>query len=86
MSRKRRRQLSYLFIVCLIAGAMLGFLLLRHQPIGPKMVLIALAAGFLFTTVTQSMIPEANREGEPSFAGILFMAGLSIYALATLAL
>jgi hypothetical protein len=32
------------------------------------------------------MIPEANRNGEPSFAGILYMSGLSIYALSTLAL
>jgi len=36
--------------------------------------------------VTQSLIPEANREGEPSFAGILFVGGLSAYALLTLAL
>jgi hypothetical protein len=35
--------------------------------------------------VTQSMIPEANREGEPSFAGILFVGGLSVYALLKLA-
>jgi zinc transporter, ZIP family len=30
------------------------------------------------------MIPEANKEGEPSFAGILFIAGLSLYALLSL--
>jgi zinc transporter ZupT len=45
---------------------------------------IAFAAGFLLTTVTQSMIPEANKEGEPSFAGILFLAGLTLYAVLTL--
>jgi len=44
----------------------------------------ALASGFLITTVTQSMIPEANREGEPTFAGILYMGGLSLYALMSL--
>jgi hypothetical protein len=48
------------------------------------MVLIALASGFLITTVTQSLIPEANREGEPGFAGILFVGGMSLYALLTL--
>jgi zinc transporter ZupT len=46
---------------------------------------MALASGFLFTTVTQSMIPEANREGEPGFAGILYIGGLSLYALMVLA-
>ncbi len=53
---------------------------------GQKMVVLALASGFLITTVTQSMIPEANRDGEPSFTGILYMGGLSIYALSTLVL
>jgi hypothetical protein len=31
------------------------------------------------------MIPAANKEGEPSLAGVLFVGGLSIYALMTLA-
>ncbi len=86
LSQQTRRRLSYLFIACIIGGALIGYLLLRNQPIGPKMVLIALASGFLITTVTQSMIPEANRDGEPSFAGLLFLGGLSLYALSTLAL
>ena len=47
-------------------------------------MLIALASGFLLTTITQSMIPEANRDGEPSLAGVLYIAGLSLYALMTL--
>jgi hypothetical protein len=29
------------------------------------------------------MIPEANREGEPSFAGVFFIGGLALYALFT---
>jgi zinc transporter ZupT len=51
-----------------------------------RFTLVALASGFLITTVTQSMIPEANKEGEPSFAGIFFVGGMSIYALLSLAL
>ncbi len=86
MEKERRKLLSYLFIVCLIVGAMVGYLLLRNQPMRPKMFVIALASGFLFTTVTQSMIPEANRDGEPGFAGILFVAGISLYALSALAI
>ena len=48
---------------------------------GSRLFLIALASGFLITMVTQSLIPEANREGEPSLAGILFVGGMAIYAL-----
>ena len=46
-----------------------------------RLFLIALESGFLITMVTQSLIPEANREGEPSLAGILFVGGMAIYAL-----
>lgn len=84
VSPGRRRLLSYLFIVAIVGGAMLGFLVLRDQPLEARMIIVALAAGFLTTTVTQSLIPEANREGEPGFAGILFVGGLSLYALFTL--
>lgn len=84
VSRENRRRLAIAYFMCVLVGAMLGFLLLRDAPFGLRLALIALASGFLITTVTQSMIPEANKEGEPSFAGILYLAGLSIYALLTL--
>ena len=86
MSRENRRLLSILFFVCVVAGALLGYALLRNQSQDVRLVLIALASGFLITTVTQSMIPEANREGEPSFAGVFFVAGLSLFALLTLSI
>ena len=85
MPKEQRRLLSLLFIVCMIGGAIVGFTLFRNQSLAVRMILVALASGFLITTVTQSMIPEANREGEPSFAGLLFIGGLSLYALSTLA-
>lgn len=84
VSAKNRRFLSFAYFGCVLLGAMLGFLLLRDAPLGLRFALIALASGFLITTVTQSMIPEANKEGEPSFAGILYLAGLAIYGLLTL--
>lgn len=85
VSAQNRKLLSYLFIACIMVGAVVGYALFRNQTLEVRMILIALASGFLITTVTQSMIPEANREGEPSFAGILFIGGLSLYALSTLA-
>ena len=80
----QRKQLAYLFIVAVVGGAMLGYVVLRNQPLDVRVLLIALASGFLLTTVTQSMIPEANKEGEPGFAGLLYMGGLSLYGLMAL--
>ena len=86
MPAERRRLLSYLFFICIILGAIFGYSLLGSLSETFRLTLFAMASGFLITVVTQSMIPEANREGEPSFAGILFVGGLSAYALLTLAL
>jgi ZIP family zinc transporter len=84
VSAKYRRILSYLFVACLMGGAFLGFAFFRNQALEVRVILIALASGFLLTTVTQSMIPEANRDGEPNFAGVLFIGGVSLYALSAL--
>ena len=84
MSAKNRRLLSFLFFLCVLAGAMLGYLVLRNQSAELRLILVALASGFLITTVVQGLIPEANREGEPGFAGILYIAGLSLYGLMSL--
>lgn len=84
-SPKRRRILSYVIPGCVIVGAVLGYAVFRDQSEGVRLTLLALGAGFLLTTVTQSIIPEANREGEPSFAGILFIGGLTLFALLSLA-
>lgn len=84
MSAKNRRLLSYLFFLCVLAGALVGYLVLRNQSEELRLILVALASGFLITTVAQGLIPEANREGEPGFAGILYIAGLSLYGLMSL--
>lgn len=82
---RQRRWLGPLYFACLLGGALLGFLLLRNQPLAVRLAVMAFAAGFLLTTVTQSLIPAANHDGEPTFAGILFVGGMSLYALLTLA-
>ena len=86
MLAEHRRLLGWMFVASLMAGALLGYLVLQNQPLGLRMVLVALASGFLITTVVQGIIPEANREGEPGFAGVLYIGGLSLYALMSLAL
>ena len=86
MLAKHRRLLGRMFIVVLMAGALLGYLVLQNQPMELRMVLVALASGFLITTVVEGIIPEANREGEPGMAGVLYITGLSLYALMSLTL
>jgi zinc transporter, ZIP family len=86
IAKPHRQQLGALFVVCMMAGALIGFLVLQNAPMTLRFALVALASGFLTTTVTQSMIPEANKDGEPSFAGIFFVGGMSIYALLSLVL
>jgi ZIP family zinc transporter len=86
MSKEHRRLLAISFFLCVLVGAMLGFLVLRDQSLALRLILVALASGFLITMVTQSIIPEANREGEPSLAGILFAGGIALYALLSLVL
>lgn len=80
-SRRFRQVLFALFFACIVGGALFGFLVLRNQSIELRLLMIAAAAGFLITTVTQSIIPEANRDGEPSLAGLFYVAGLSFYVL-----
>jgi len=84
--KQLRQILAVLFMVAIVAGALLGYLVLRNQSLEIRLAIIALASGFLITTVTQSMIPEANRASEPSLAGVLFAGGISLYALLTLVL
>jgi zinc transporter, ZIP family len=57
-----------------------------EPPLELRMVLVALASGFLITSVVQGIIPEANREGEPGFAGVLYIGRLSLDAQMSLAL
>jgi ZIP family zinc transporter len=86
MLPEHRQLLGWMFIAALMTGALLGYLVLRNQSLEVRMVLVALASGFLITTVIQGIIPKANREGEPGFAGVLYIWGLSLYALMSLAL
>jgi zinc transporter, ZIP family len=51
-----------------------------------RMVLVALAEGFLITTMGQGIIPEANREGKPGFACLLYIGRPLLYTLMSLAL
>jgi ZIP family zinc transporter len=78
---RTRRLLMGLFALALMGGAVFGYLVLRNASPDARFTLVAVASGFLITTVTQSIIPEANRDGEPSMAALYYVAGISIYGL-----
>jgi len=84
LTRGQRLQLTLLAMAALIVGAMIGFIGLQGQSPHTVLVLTALMAGFLFTTITQSMIPEATRKAETSFLGLVYMGGLALFALISL--
>ena len=86
MAEQSRRLLGILFVVAVMAGAILGYLVLRNLSLEARLVLAALVSGFLLTTVVQGMIPVAYREDEPAFAGVLFIGGLTVYGLMSLVL
>ncbi len=70
----------------MVGGARRRFLVLRNQARDVRRLIAALAAGFLIITVTQSMIPEANRGEEPRFALMLYLDGLSLYQMIAVAI
>lgn len=78
-----RRSLMAVFIAALMGGALLGFLVFRNQPLEVRLFVIAVASGFLITTVTQSIIPEAKHD-EGALSALFFVSGLSLYALFSL--
>lgn len=84
VSRRSRQLLFALFFIAIVGGALFGYLVLRNQSLDIRFLMVAIASGFLITTVTQSIIPEANKDGEPSLAALFFVAGLSLYTLFTL--
>jgi ZIP family zinc transporter len=80
----RRRLLALIAALAVLAGALIGFLALRNQSQELRTLLIAATAGFLLTTVTQSMTPEAQRDAPTNVSGYFYIGGLALAALLAL--
>lgn len=80
----QRRLLSIAFIGIILAGAMLGYLVLNGQSELVKSALVALVSGFLITMVTLTMIPEARQQCPARSPGIFFIGGLALFGLLAL--
>ncbi len=81
---KRRRLLSLAFIGIILAGALLGYLVLNGQPESVRSALVALVSGFLITMVVLTMIPEARQQSAARSLGTFFIGGLALFALLAL--
>ena len=81
MAIRARHLLLVFFALALIGGAVFAYIILRNASSDARLTLVALASGFLITTVTQSIIPEANRDGEPSLAALFYVAGITLYGM-----
>jgi len=79
-----RRRLLLTYAGAIIAGAMLGYIILQNQPENVKLMLLAGAGGILLAAVTQVMIPEAIEalhDEPPSLTGLMYVVGLAFFLL-----
>jgi ZIP family zinc transporter len=81
---ERRRRLVLMYAAAIVAGAMLGYLVLQGRPESVQLTLLAGAGGVLLAAVTQVMIPEAIEalhDEPPSLTGLMYVAGIASFLL-----
>jgi ZIP family zinc transporter len=79
-----RRRLLLMYTAAILAGAVLGYVVLQSQPAQVQLTLLAGAGGVLLAAVTQVMIPEAIEalhDEPPSLTGLMFVVGLALFLL-----
>jgi ZIP family zinc transporter len=77
-----RRRLLLMYAGVIVAGAVLGYLVLHSQPHAVQLTLLAAAGGVLLAAVTQVMIPEAIEalhDEPPSLTGLMYVVGLAFF-------
>jgi zinc transporter ZupT len=77
-----RRRLLLMYAGVIVAGAVLGYLVLHSQPEAVQLTLLAAAGGVLLAAITQVMIPEAIEalhDEPPSLTGPMYVVGLAFF-------
>jgi ZIP family zinc transporter len=69
-----RWAMTVAFALPILAGASLGYLLLRGAPEIVTLTVLAVTGGTLVSVVVEEVLPEAH-EGETSRVGVLFLVG-----------
>lgn len=77
--RRLRLWLSASFTLPILAGASVGYWLLRNSPEIAKMSLLAFTAGVLTTVVVEEIVPQAHRNGEARLAALVLVGGFALF-------
>jgi ZIP family zinc transporter len=80
-SRERRILLALISFVPVLAGASLGYWVVRGRPDMLRLALLAFAAGILTTVTVEDIIPESHRGREITWATFAFLGGFTLFTL-----
>lgn len=79
--RTRRLLLSASFIVPVVAGALVSYLLLRDQPEALQLTALAFIAGMLLVAAAEEIMTEAHEVSPPSrFSSFALVCGFGLFA------
>ncbi len=81
VARRTRMLLAASFTVPIVLGATIGYWVVRGQPEGFKLGLLAFTAGILLTVAIEEMVTEAHEGEEPRLASIFLVGGFALFAL-----
>jgi ZIP family zinc transporter len=80
IERRKRLLIAAALAVPVLAGAVLGYLVVRDAGELVKVSLLAFTGGVLTTVVVEEIVPEAHREGGARFAAIATVGGFALFA------
>ncbi len=79
MKRWMRMLLAASFLIPALAGALIGFYLLRGRDEIYHLALLSFSAGILATVAVEEIVPEGHREDESRFAALAFIGGFALF-------
>ena len=79
-----RGVLTLVFVVALLASALLSYTLFRHLPDEVRLALLAFSSGLLVLVIVEEITPRADRQGGARHGALSVLAGFSLFALVAL--
>lgn len=80
--RARRLLISASFVIPVLAGALLSFLLLRHQSLEMQLAALAFTAGLLLVAAAEEIVGEAHEAAcDKRWSSLAITAGFVLFAL-----
>lgn len=84
MKRWMRLALGASFLIPALAGAVIGYYLLRGRPQIWQLSLLSFSAGILATVAVEEIVPEGHQEDESQFAALAFIGGFALFTFLSL--